>query len=77
MRGNVDAGGLSKPIFTGLVERGSIDKTKVKVIAESDPIPEYPWVVQSDLKGALKEKIRDAFLKLKDKAILKPLRHTG
>ena len=77
MRGNVDAGGLSKVIFIGLVEKGTIDKTKVKVIAESAPIPEYPWVMQTDLSPALREEIRKAFLELKDPAILKALKADG
>jgi len=77
MRGNVDAGGLSKPIFEGLLEKGTIDRPKVKVIAESDPIPDYPWAMQSDLEPALKEKIRKAFHGLKDPAILKPLKADG
>ena len=42
--GNVDAGGLSQEIFNSLIERGSIDSDKVKVLAESDPIPNYPMV---------------------------------
>jgi phosphonate transport system substrate-binding protein len=77
MRGNVDAGGLSQVIFIGLVEKGTIDKTKVKVIAESAPIPEYPWVMQTDLSPALREEIRKAFLELKDPAILKALKADG
>jgi phosphonate transport system substrate-binding protein len=77
MRGNVDAGGLSQVIFKGLVDRKSIDAAKVKVIAESDPIPEYPWVMQSDLAPALKDKIRRSFLDLKDPAVLKPLKADG
>jgi phosphonate transport system substrate-binding protein len=77
MRGNVDAGGLSQVIFIGLVEKGTIDKTKVKVIAESAPIPEYPWVMQTDLSPALREEIRKAFLELKDPTILKALKADG
>jgi phosphonate transport system substrate-binding protein len=77
MRGNVDAGGLSQVIFNGLVEKGTIDRAKVKVIAESDPIPEYPWVMQADLAPALREKIRKAFVELKDPVILKPLKADG
>jgi phosphonate transport system substrate-binding protein len=77
MRGNVDAGGLSQVIFASLVEKGTIDKTKVKIVAESDPIPEYPWVMQTDLATALREEIRKAFLELKDPAILKPLKADG
>jgi len=77
MRKNVDAGGLSQVIFNGLTEKGTIDKGKVRVIAESDPIPEYPWVMQSDLLPALKEKIRLSFLNLKNPEILKPLKADG
>jgi phosphonate transport system substrate-binding protein len=77
MRGNVEAGGLSQVIFSGLVDKGSIDKTKVKVIAESDPIPEYPWVMQADLAPALKAEIRRTFMGLKDPAVLKPLKADG
>ncbi|MHB8835817.1 MAG: phosphate/phosphite/phosphonate ABC transporter substrate-binding protein [Candidatus Methylomirabilia bacterium] len=74
MRGNVDAGGLSQVIFKSLVEKGTIDAAKVRVIAESDPIPEYPWVMQADLAPSLKEQIRKAFMELRDPAILKPLK---
>lgn len=77
MRGNVDAGGLSQPILQTLFEKGTIDRSKVKIIAESDPIPEYPWVMQSDLSPELKQKIRLAYMNLKDPAILKPLKADG
>ncbi len=77
MRGNVDAGGLSQVIFNGLVEKGTIDGSRVKVVAESDPIPEYPWVMRSDLADALKESIRNAFYEIRDPAILKPLKADG
>jgi phosphonate transport system substrate-binding protein len=76
-RGNVDAGGLSKPIFEGLLEKRTIDKTKVRVLAESAPIPEYPWVYQASLSPELKTKIRAAFLEVKDPAVLTPLKADG
>jgi phosphonate transport system substrate-binding protein len=74
MRGNVEAGGLSKTIFDALIEKGTIDKTKVKVLAESTPIPEYPWVMQSSLAPELKDKIRKAFFELTDPKVLAPLK---
>ena len=77
MRGNIEAGGLSKPIFEALVAKGSIDPAKVKVIAETDPFPEYPWVYQSSLDADLKAKVRAAFLELKDPAVLGPLKAEG
>jgi phosphonate transport system substrate-binding protein len=75
--GQAQAGGLSKPIFEALVARGLIDKAKVKVLQESRPYPQYPWTMRSDLKPELKEKIRAAFLNLKDKEVLKPFRAEG
>jgi phosphonate transport system substrate-binding protein len=77
MRGNVDAGGLSRTIFNSLIEKGTIDKARVLIIADSDPIPEYPWVMQSDLAPELKEKVRLSFLNLKAPEILKPLKADG
>jgi phosphonate transport system substrate-binding protein len=75
--GKAQAGGLSKPIFEALVERGIIDKAKVKVLQESRPYPQYPWTMRSDLKPELKEKVRAAFLNLTDKDVLKPFKADG
>ncbi|MHB1233307.1 MAG: PhnD/SsuA/transferrin family substrate-binding protein, partial [Burkholderiales bacterium] len=45
-----------------------------KVLAYSKPFPQYPWTMRSNLKPELKEKIRNAFLSLKDPAVLKPFK---
>lgn len=75
--GHAQAGGLSKPIFEALVQRGMIDPNKVKVLAESKPFPQYPWAMRSNLKPELKAKIRTAFLELKDPEVLKPFKAEG
>lgn len=75
--GQVQAGGLSQEIFNTLVAKGTIDAAKVKVLAESDPIPNYPMVLQGSLAPALKDVIRKAFVELKDAAILKTFRAEG
>lgn len=75
--GKVEAGGLSSAIFASLLERGKLDPSKVKVIAESAPIPNYPWTLQGWLAPELKEKIRNAFLNLKDEAVLGPFKGEG
>ena len=59
------------------MERGIINLDKVKVIAESKPFPEYPWVLRSSLNPQLKEKIINTFLGIKDKAILKIFKADG
>ena len=75
--GHAQAGGLSKPIFEALVQRGMIDPNKVKVLAESKPFPQYPWTMRSNLKPELKVKIRTAFIELKDPEVLKPFKAEG
>jgi len=75
--GNAQAGGLSKTIFESLIERGTIDATKVRVLATSKPYPNYPWVMQSDLAPELQESIKRAFYELKDPAVLKPIKAEG
>lgn len=81
-RGNAQVGGLSRPIFERLVKKGTIDPAKVKVLAYSDPIPQYPWVMRTDLTDAIKTNIRTAFYGLKqgtetgDK-VLKPFKADG
>lgn len=75
--GNLDAGGLSKPIFEGLISKGKVSKDKVTVIATSDAYPQYPWAMQGHLADDLKDKIRKAFYNLKDKSVLKPLKAEG
>ncbi len=72
--GQVDAGGLSQEIYKRLIEKNSTGASKVTVLAESDPIPNYPMVMQSDLAPDLKIAIKNAFLELKDKEILKTFR---
>ncbi|MHB1232877.1 MAG: phosphate/phosphite/phosphonate ABC transporter substrate-binding protein, partial [Burkholderiales bacterium] len=72
--GHAQAGGLSRPIFESLVERKIVSLGKVKVLAYSKPFPQYPWTMRSNLKPELKEKIRNAFLSLKDPAVLNPFK---
>lgn len=75
--GRADAGGLSRPIFEALVEKGLIDPNKVTVIGYSDPFPQYPWAMRSDLDPALKDKIKEAYYGLKKSEVLKPFKATG
>ncbi|MDO8891941.1 MAG: phosphate/phosphite/phosphonate ABC transporter substrate-binding protein [Sulfurimicrobium sp.] len=75
--GHAQAGGLSRPIFESLVERKMVSLDKVKVLEYSKPFPQYPWTMRSNLKPELKEKIRNAFLNLKDPAVLKAFKAEG
>ncbi len=75
--GHAQAGGLSRPIFESLVERKMVSLDKVKVLEYSKPFPQYPWTLRSNLRPELKEKIRNAFLNLKDPAVLKAFKAEG
>ena len=75
--GQVPAGALSKAIFEVLVDRKTVDGGKVRVIATSAPIPNYPMVMQGNLAPQLKDRIRAAFLELKDGEVLKSFRVQG
>ncbi len=72
--GQVPAGALSEAIYRVLVETKKVDPAKLRQIALSDPIPNYPLTMQGYLKPELKDAIRKAFLELKDPAILKLFR---
>jgi phosphonate transport system substrate-binding protein len=75
--GNAQAGGLSRPIFDSLVQAGTIDPAQVNVIAESEPIPQYPWTMRSDLDPDLKQQIRTTFLNIEDDSVLTPFKADG
>jgi phosphonate transport system substrate-binding protein len=72
--GQVPAGALSESIYRVLVKDGRIDSNKLKEIALSDPIPNYPMTLQGYLKPELKNQIKKAFLELNDATILKLFR---
>ncbi|MCM0036411.1 MAG: phosphate/phosphite/phosphonate ABC transporter substrate-binding protein [Burkholderiaceae bacterium] len=75
--GQVPAGALSKPILDSLIAKKIIDPTKIVQIGLSDPIPNYPIVMQGNLTPALKESVRGAFLNMNDKEVLKSFRVEG
>lgn len=75
--GKIPVGALSRPIYDSLIKSGKLDATKLRVLAETKPIPNYPMAMQSKLAPVLKEQIRKAFVELKDPSILKSFRAEG
>ena len=75
--GQVPAGALSEAIYRSLVARKMIDPAKIVQLDLSDPIPNYPVIMQNDLAPALRQGIRAAFLELTDKDVLKAFRVEG
>lgn len=79
---NAAVGGLSRPIFESLVAKGTVDPAKVVVIGYSADIPQYPWVLRTDMTEELEQGIKDAFLSLErgteaGDAVLKPFKADG
>jgi phosphonate transport system substrate-binding protein len=72
--GQVPAGALSESIYRILVETKRIDPARIRKLALTEPIPNYPLTMQGYLKPELKDAIRRAFLELKDPVILKLFR---
>jgi len=75
--GNADIGGLSEKIWMHVLDRKLVDASKVKVIGYSQEFPQYPWAMRSNLAPELKDKLRAAFLGLKDPALLKTFKAEG
>ena len=75
--GQIPAGALSEPIFRSLIERKVIDPAKVVRLDVTADIPNYPIVMQGNLAPQLKQSIRDAFLNMRDKDVLKAFRVEG
>ena len=75
--GQVPAGALSKSILDNLVRRGTVDAARLHEVTLSDPIPNYPMVMQGNLAEPLKAAIRSAFLELRDPEVLRSFRVEG
>ena len=75
--GRAPVGALSEPIFHSLLARNVIQRERLVDVAFSDPIPNYPMVMQGNLAPELKQAIRNAFLNLRDGELLRNFRVEG
>lgn len=75
--GRAPVGGLSEQIFRTLLQRGIVQRDRLVDVAFSDPVPNYPMVMQGDLVPELQQAIRDAFLNLRDPELLRNFRVEG
>lgn len=72
--GRVDAGGLEDRIFYDLRDEGAIEKGSVRIVAESEPIEGYPWVVRDTLSDEDRQALLDAYLNMEDPELLDLMR---
>lgn len=62
----VDAATIADRILDTAISRGHIDRDKINIVWNSEPIPESPTVWRRNLPQALKDRIRAAFLAIRD-----------
>lgn len=62
--GTVDAGAVANTVLEGMFEEGVIKEDEVRIIHESEPIPESPVAVREDLPQEAKERIKEVFINM-------------
>ncbi|MDP8940519.1 MAG: phosphate/phosphite/phosphonate ABC transporter substrate-binding protein [Actinomycetota bacterium] len=72
--GRVDAGGLEDRIFYDLRDEGVIEEGSIRIVAESEPIEGYPWVVRDDLPDEDQEALANAYLDMENPELLDLMR---
>src|SRR5688572_18685063 len=71
--GTVDAGGVERRIMNRLIEAGTADQSKLRIVQET-LVEGYPWCVRAKLDSALVDQITDAFLTMSDGDLLRLMR---
>lgn len=66
----VTAGAIDSAYYDKMVEKGTIQAESFKKIWQSDKLFQYPFAVSKNTDDATIEKLRTAFVNLKDKEIL-------
>ena len=60
--GDVDAGAVASTTYESMVAEGVLSEGDVRIVWESDPIPESPIAVRGDLSQDAKDRIKKAFV---------------
>ena len=64
-KGDVDAGAVASTTYKSMVQEGLLKEDELRMVWESDPIPESPIAVRGDLDKKVKDDIKAAFLDMK------------
>jgi len=64
--GKVDAGALNISVWERFVAEGKVDTRELRVFYTTAPFFDYNWTVSASMPGALRERLRKAFLDLPD-----------
>lgn len=60
--GDVEAGAVADSTLESMVSEGVMEEGDLRVVAESDPIPESPIAVSEDLPEPAKQQLKELFL---------------
>lgn len=71
--GTVDAGAVADNTLNGMIKEGVIREDEIKIIHESEPIPESPIAVSKDLSPEAKQRIKDVFTGMTEEKVGAPL----
>jgi phosphonate transport system substrate-binding protein len=79
--GAYQVGSLNYIVWDEALAQGQIDISKVNIIWTSPAYPDYHWTVRGDVDevygAGFKQKLTDAFLSMKDPALLRPFLRSG
>ncbi|MDR1117270.1 MAG: phosphate/phosphite/phosphonate ABC transporter substrate-binding protein [Oscillospiraceae bacterium] len=64
--GDYDAAAVALQMISGLADAGIINEDDIKIIGETDEIPNACFVIRADLPQSLKDAIRDFYLQYDD-----------
>jgi len=67
--GDVDAGAVADTTLESMVSEGVVEEGDLRVVAESDPIPESPIAVNEDLPEPVKQRIKEVFLNMSPETV--------
>ena len=68
--GAYQVGAVNYKVWAKELAAGKIDPSKVKIIWETPPYPDYQWTVRGDVSAELQKKLVDALLGMKDPQLL-------
>ncbi len=74
--GQVDAGALDETVYHKMIADKTIDPSRARIFATSQPFTDYVWAVRKDLDDATVTGIRHGFLGASDPKLLALLRAT-
>ncbi|QBD83428.1 phosphate/phosphite/phosphonate ABC transporter substrate-binding protein [Ktedonosporobacter rubrisoli] len=70
LSGKVDAGAVASDTYNEFLKQGKFKDGELTIVGKSDALPEGPLAVDKGMKQSDKDAIRDAFVSIKDKAVL-------